>query len=85
MLSEESTPQAKQWFVLIDDRYRGPYTQSQIISTIEQGGLKGGDLVWREGMVDWETLAKVAEFNVEDDGLKADSQLGNSALSFWIT
>ena len=72
----------KQWFVLIDDRYRGPYSQSQIRSTIEQGGLGGANLVWKEGMVDWELLAKVAEFKDSAPADKADVGLSESALSF---
>jgi hypothetical protein len=73
---------SKKWFVLVDDRYRGPYSQSQILSAIEQGGLAGANLVWKEGMIDWEILAKVAEFKESGPIVEADVQMSQSALSF---
>ncbi len=84
MLSEKnsSSDSSKQWFVLIDDRYRGPYSENQIRSAIEQGGLAGANLVWKEGMLDWEALARVVEFQDNDPSVTADVDLSQSALSF---
>ena len=49
------------WFVSLDGDSSGPITLDQLVSEVASGDLDDRDLVWREGMADWEPLPEVEE------------------------
>lgn len=52
-----------EWYLFIDDRYRGPYSFEQIDSTLRLGNLARGTLIWKEGMIDWEPVDQLVDFS----------------------
>lgn len=47
------------WYFADGDEERGPVTEAQIRTLIGTGNLKADDLVWREGMDDWQPAGEV--------------------------
>ena len=51
------------WFFSRGDTEQGPVTLAQIKTLKDTGHLRIDDLVWKEGMDDWATVAEVPELN----------------------
>jgi len=51
-----------EWFLFRDQLQSGPYSGEQINAMIQAGKLEGRVFVWRDGMDDWELVAKRKEF-----------------------
>ncbi|MGD0769583.1 MAG: RDD family protein [Tepidisphaeraceae bacterium] len=49
------------WFYAQNGRQAGPVTLEALISMLQAGHLLPGDLVWREGMADWQPAATMPE------------------------
>ena len=47
------------WYYAQGDAEKGPVTLSKIKSLIDNGRLSGDDLIWTEGMEDWQPAARV--------------------------
>ena len=50
-----------QWYYAKDGSQQGPYDADDMRLAIKTGELSGSDLVWREGMADWQKIKEVAE------------------------
>ena len=48
-----------QWFYRKDNQQQGPITQEQLAQLAAAGQLRPTDLVWREGMAQWQTASSV--------------------------
>jgi len=51
---------ADEWFYAQDGQRQGPVTQEQLIGLIRAGSIRPQDLVWTEGMPQWEPVAQIA-------------------------
>lgn len=60
------TEPARVWFVLYQERYRGPYSRAQLLDQLELGSLNPATLVWREGMTDWQPITEIVEFQSQN-------------------
>jgi uncharacterized RDD family membrane protein YckC len=49
------------WFYAQNNRQNGPVTVEALISMLQQGHVQPTDLVWREGMGNWQPAASVPE------------------------
>lgn len=47
---------SKKWFVTLDRRAHGPFTESQITELFREGRLTRGDLAWSKGLQSWEPV-----------------------------
>lgn len=54
------------WIVLRNFQQEGPLAGQQIVSYLEEGRFKGGDLVWKKGLSGWSRLADRLEFTSPD-------------------
>lgn len=50
-----------EWYLFIDNRYRGPYSFEQIDSALRMGNLSVNTLTWKQGMSDWEQISGIPE------------------------
>lgn len=50
---------ATQWYYAIDGQQAGPVSSKELKALADDGELKGGDLVWKEGMPDWLPASQV--------------------------
>ncbi len=48
-----------QWFLLKDQKQEGPYSYEELTSLIETGSLKRSDLLWKEGMAQWQPADQI--------------------------
>ncbi|MGE0533482.1 MAG: DUF4339 domain-containing protein [Pirellulales bacterium] len=48
-----------EWFYAVDGRQAGPVAESMLKQLIGSGQVRPQDLVWREGMPDWQPIAQV--------------------------
>jgi hypothetical protein len=51
---------ADQWFYAQGGQHIGPVTFEQLTQLARSGGLTANDLVWQEGMPDWQPAGQVA-------------------------
>lgn len=51
-----------EYFLSIAGGQSGPHTQPEIIGLIRDGTLKGNELAWRKGFLDWRPLRELDEF-----------------------
>ncbi|HEY8748610.1 MAG TPA: DUF4339 domain-containing protein [Tepidisphaeraceae bacterium] len=51
-----------EWHIQVAGKYIGATTAAQVVEWLENGTFDRGDLIWRQGMVDWEPLSTIAEF-----------------------
>ena len=51
-----------EYFLSIAGGQSGPHTQPEIIGLIRDGTLKGNELAWRKGFLDWKPLRELDEF-----------------------
>jgi len=49
------------WFYAQNNQQKGPVTAEALISMLQQGHVQPGDLVWREGMANWQAAGTVPE------------------------
>jgi len=49
------------WFYAQNGRQLGPVTLEALLSMLQGGHVQPGDLVWREGMADWQPAATMPE------------------------
>ena len=49
------------WFYAQNGRQAGPVTHEALVSMLQGGHVLPGDLVWREGMADWQPAATLPE------------------------
>jgi uncharacterized RDD family membrane protein YckC len=55
----------EQWYLARNGQQSGPLTRDELSAMRQRGELNDTDLVWREGMGDWQPIGGVPEF---DDG-----------------
>ncbi len=48
------------WHCHIDGNQYGPVDEEQLIGWIREGRVQAGDLVWQEGMAEWQPASSVA-------------------------
>lgn len=51
------------WFYAQHNQQHGPVTLEALVNMLQQGHLQPGDLVWREGMANWQPAGSVPELN----------------------
>lgn len=52
----------KQWYYTVNQSERqGPVSQADLTAMIREGRVQGNDLVWADGMGDWQPATQVAE------------------------
>jgi hypothetical protein len=51
-----------QWYFGRDGAQGGPVSEDELRRMLAAGNLRATDLVWRDGMADWQPAARVAEF-----------------------
>lgn len=51
-----------EWYYLKDGQQLGPVSADEVKQKKSSGELQGTDLVWKEGMADWQAISAVAEF-----------------------
>jgi len=61
-----------EWHCSINNTRYGPISKDQLLSWLAEGRVSSSDLVWREGMAEWQPAGSVAE-------LGAPSPLGAAA------
>jgi hypothetical protein len=51
------------WYVGRNGRQEGPVTEEQLQAMVRDGSLQREDLVWRDGMANWQPAGTVPELN----------------------
>ena len=51
----------RQWYCIVGSLRYGPVAQEQLVAWLTQGRVKGGDLVWAEGMPNWAPAGSIGE------------------------
>ena len=64
------------WFYAYNNRQNGPVTGEALTSMLRQGHIQPGDLVWREGMANWQPAGTIPE-------LSAGIAAPNAALGYF--
>jgi hypothetical protein len=54
-----------QWFYAQDGRQNGPLALDQARNFLSQGTIRPSDLVWREGMSQWQTAGQIPELGTQ--------------------
>lgn len=57
------------WYVGKEGEQRGPFTEEDVRGMAARGELGSADLLWKEGMAEWQPLSQLAEF--ADEAAKA--------------
>lgn len=66
-LKREGKPVASRvWYAAINQRPRGPYSASEMISLAQKGKLREGTLVWRPGFASWKRVKDGDAGSAED-------------------
>ena len=52
------------WFVIIDGKKEGLYENDKLVGLLKQGRISGENLVWGEGMSEWQLLKNVPELSL---------------------
>jgi len=50
------------WYVGKEGQQKGPFTEEDVRGMISRGELAATDLVWKEGMGEWQPLGEIEEF-----------------------
>lgn len=60
----EATPESPkgQWYYSLDGAQLGPVPKTDVIQMLGVGALKPEDLVWTEGMTEWQPVADTVDF-----------------------
>lgn len=73
-----------EWYVLIEDKQMGPYSETNLKKLHDNGQLDGGHLVWTEGMENWIRVQDMGLFSSEDLSRPAVvREKKTGTLSFW--
>jgi hypothetical protein len=51
------------WYYAQNNRQNGPVTVEALVSMLQQGHVQPTDLVWREGMGNWQPAGMVPELS----------------------
>ena len=51
-----------EWFYIKDGEQVGPFSQEELLNKKNSGEVAPTDMVWREGMAEWQPIQQVAEF-----------------------
>jgi hypothetical protein len=51
------------WYYSKNGMQLGPVSQEELSAKVETGEVLAQDLIWREGLTDWQPLSQVAEFS----------------------
>lgn len=54
-----------EWYYSEKGRQQGPISEEALRKKFERGELKAGELVWSQGMTDWQPIARTPPFNGE--------------------
>lgn len=52
-----------QWYYSSEGNQHGPVSQGELSSLIQSGAVRPSDLVWQEGMAEWQPVASIAAFS----------------------
>lgn len=73
-----------EWYVLIEDKQMGPYSETNLKKLHDSGQLDGGHLVWAEGMENWIRVQDMDLFSSEAPSRSAIAPEKKTwARSFW--
>ncbi len=50
-----------QWHVTIDGKSYGPVSQEELLAWRSEGRFSANDMVWREGMAEWQPFSSITE------------------------
>ena len=56
---EQTALSAGEWYVARDGERFGPFTSDRMSAGVREGELRREDLVWRDGMPDWQPASEV--------------------------
>lgn len=56
------------WYYAVEDKRHGPIALAELETLLNSGGLTEADLIWREGMNDWEPAAELGRLS-DPDGI----------------
>ncbi|MEM9280749.1 MAG: CD225/dispanin family protein [Verrucomicrobiota bacterium] len=51
------------WYYASNGQQQGPVSEEQLTELVQQGAVKGTDLVWNESMTDWIPLNSIPQFS----------------------
>ncbi len=54
-----------EWYYSEGDERKGPVPKETLVDLIREGTVKPSELVWTEGMSDWQPVNTIAEFRLE--------------------
>lgn len=54
---------AQQWYILINENQKGPYSYAQMIEMMQLGQLYDYHYIWSTGLEGWTMLAEVSDFS----------------------
>lgn len=69
------------WYYAKDGVQHGPTTEGDLRTKLESGELSATDLVWRDGMAEWQPASEVAEFAVSLPAPEPASESGDASAS----
>jgi|GEM_PF-1784230 len=81
---EPEAPEAKEWYVAIEEEQVGPLSKSEVKAHWDNGDLEPGSLCWRAGMGDWTAIkdtAPLSEFVPPEPEPRVPTVIGGDAPS----
>ncbi len=74
-----------EWHVSISGERYGPISTPQLQGWISEGRVTGKDIVWREGMADWQPISDIAELAaaVGSPAPPMPGQVGQASPAAW--
>ena len=72
-----SKTMAAAWYYAAGDEQAGPVTLLELRGMISGGQLHSDDLVWKDGMADWEPISNVRELNLLTRSSNMPQTVGN--------
>ncbi len=70
-----------EWYCTVGGQKYGPLSQQQLQGWITEGRLARTDLVWRQGMADWQPASQVGEFSMSFAAGPPSPRAGGPAYS----
>ncbi|MGM0652022.1 MAG: cytochrome c oxidase assembly factor Coa1 family protein [Bacillota bacterium] len=58
---------SEQWYIYQDNQQKGPFSRESIEEQVQQGKLGSQDLVWSQGMAEWQTVGSIDGLIVKDN------------------
>jgi len=68
------------WFYAQNNQQHGPVTAEALVSMLQQGHVQPADLVWREGMANWQPASTVPELGAATPAINPSLGYFNPAL-----